>query len=726
MRILYLCADPGIPVRGHKGAAVHVRALCAAFGRAGHAVTLIAAKIGPADGPQPAARVIDASGVDEGAGTGPSAAARVVTRAQELLATESFDFVYERYALWSAAGSILSKTTGLPLVLEVNSPLVDEAREHRGLADVAAAQAVARAQFSGAARLALVSEALRAHVLGLGADPTRVEIVPNGVDPVAFHPAVIGTHIRRRLGLQQRHVIGFVGRPRPWHDLPTLLAAVESLYVQDPAYALLLVGDMPDDVKALAARRPDLVFLTGALDHERVPAYIAAMDVAVSSHHARDDFYFSPLKLYEYLACGIPTVAADIGQQADVLRETDGGWLYPPGDVAALAKQIGRIVAEPDEARARAWQGATAVLGRYTWDQNAARVCDWIAPEPVPTPPPTGPVRRAPLLDPRLRQRLYRATRPDLVTPIIARGLGDRAAAGLAVTDIDILKYKPRRRAVLRYHLARAPWAHVIGKVFRDERAGRLFDIQAHLWESGFGPLAEDGIRVAEPIAVLPELRAFLQEQVPGHTLNELFAADVPLNAQVERTAAGLAKLHSVSWRPDWSPLNAYGLDTEVAQLAVYAADLTALRPDLTGDVADLLEALRGWARQLPAPAQLRPVHRDFYYSQVLVDGPNLALIDFDLIALGDPAIDVANFLAHLTFLGLDLAGDADRLRPQAERFLTAYRRRRATQSGFEARVEFYTAATYFRLMNVVVGRPALTHLVDALHRLTLKALLPA
>ncbi|MBL8095686.1 MAG: glycosyltransferase [Anaerolineales bacterium] len=726
MRILYLCADPGIPVRGHKGAAVHVRAMCAALSRLGHDVTLIAARIGPTDGPQPAARVIDASGSDDGSGAGPSAAARVAMRAQELLAIESFDFVYERYALWSAIGSSLAKTNGLPFVLEVNSPLIDEAREHRGLDDVAAAQAVARAQFSGAARLALVSEALRAHVLGLGADPARVEIVPNGVDPIAFHPAVIGTHIRRRLGLQQRHVIGFVGRPRPWHDLPTLLAAVESLHVQDPAYALLLVGDMPDDVKALAARRPDLVFLTGALDHDRVPAHIAAMDVAVSSHHARDDFYFSPLKLYEYLACGIPTVAADIGQQADVLRETDGGWLYPPGDSAALAERISQILAEPEDSRSRAWQGATAVLGRYTWDQNAARVCDWIAPEPAPVVPMTGPIRRTPLLDPRLRQRLFRATRKDLVAPFIARGLGERAPAELAVTAIDVLKYKPRRRAVLRYHLVGAPWAHVIGKVFRDDRAGRLFDIQAHLWESGFGPQAEDGIRVAEPIAVIPELRAFLQEQVPGQTLNELAGTGVALDRQVEQAAVGLAKLHAVAWQPDWTPLNPYTLDTEVAQLGIYAADLTALRPDLTADMADLLEALRGWAGQLPAPAQLRPVHRDFYYSQVLVDGPRLALIDFDLIALGDPAIDVANFLAHLTFLGLDLAGDADRLRPQAERFLTAYRRRRATQPGFEARVEFYTAATYFRLMNVVVGRPALTHLVDALHRLTLKALLPA
>ena len=114
MRILYLCADPGIPVRGHKGAAVHVRAMCAALSRLGHDVVLIAARIGPTDGPQPAARVIDASGSDDGSGAGPSAAARVATRAQELLATESFDFISERYALVRADGSSLPKAQRLP------------------------------------------------------------------------------------------------------------------------------------------------------------------------------------------------------------------------------------------------------------------------------------------------------------------------------------------------------------------------------------------------------------------------------------------------------------------------------------------------------------------------------------------------------------------------------------------------------------------------------------
>lgn len=723
MNILYLCADPGIPVRGHKGAAVHVRAMCAAFARAGHTVTLIAARLGPDDGPRPDARLIDASGPDDGSGREASATARVVAQAQAVLASAGFDLIYERYALLSDAGAQLAERTGLPLVLEVNAPLIDEAREHRGLADVEAAAAVARRQFANAARIAVVSDALRAYVIGLGASPDRVEVVPNGVDPAAFHPAVSGARLREQLGLQGRRVVGFVGRPRPWHDLGTLLAAVERLHAQDPAYVLLLVGEMPDDLRALAEARPEWVRLTGAVAHDQVPAHIGAMHVAVSSHHARDDFYFSPLKLYEYLACAVPTVAADVGQQAQVLREVDGGWLYPAGDTAALAGQIARVFAEPDAALAMAWRGAAHVLAHYTWDANAARVCGWIKPAAGET---ARVKHRTPIVDGRLRQRLFKATRADLATPLLAAALGARAAESFAVSGIDILKYKPRRRAVLRYRLSGAPWPRLIGKVFRDERAGRLAAIQGHLWDAGFGLAAADRIRVAEPIAVVPELRAFLQEQAPGNTLNERFAAGEDLTTSVDRAAQAVAKLHAVAWRDEWTPLSAYTLADEVEHLAEYGADLSVARPTLGADVASLLAALRGWAEQLPALDALCPVHRDFYYSQVLIDGADLALIDFDLISLGDPAIDVANFMAHLAFLSLDHRGDAGLLAPLAERFIDAYRQRRVTDDGFRARVDFYIAATYFRLMNVVVGRPALAPLLETLHRLTLQALLPA
>ncbi len=723
MNILYLCADPGIPVRGHKGASVHVRAMCAAFARAGHAVTLVAARLGPDDGPQPAAHLVDASGSADGSGRETAAASRVVALAQSRLASASFDLIYERYALLSDAGARLAETTGLPLVLEVNAPLIDEAREHRGLADAEAAAKVARRQFAAATHIAVVSEALRAYATGLGAEPERIEVVPNGVDPAAFHPAVSGADVRERLGLQGRRIVGFVGRPRPWHDLGTLLAAVERLHAQDPAYVLLLVGEMPEDVRTLAADYPEWVRLSGAVAHDQVPAHVAAMHVAVSSHHAREDFYFSPLKLYEYLACAVPTVAADMGQQAQVLRETDGGRLYRAGDPAALAAEIEWVFAEPKAAVTMAWRGAAHVLERYTWDANAARVCGWIRPNGGE---PTRVRHRTPIVDVRLRRPLFKATRPDLATPLLAAALGARATESFAVTGIDVLKYKPRRRAVLRYRLTGAPWPHVIGKVFRDERAGRLAAIQAHLWDAGFNPAAADRIRVAESIAVVPELRAFLQEQAPGRTLNERFADGEDLGVCVDRAAEAIARLHGLAWRVDWTPLTTYTLADEVDHLAVYGADLVAARPALAGDVADLLEALRGWAGQLPAFDAHRPIHRDFYYSQVLIDGADLTLIDFDLVSLGDPAIDVANFMAHLIFLGLDHRGDPAVLGPLAERFFAAYRQHTAIDVGFRARVDFYIAATYFRLMNVVVGRPALAPLLETLHRLTLQALLPA
>ena len=142
--------------------------------------------------------------------------------------------------------------------------------------------------------------------------------------------------------------------------------------------------------------------------------------------------------------------------------------------------------------------------------------------------------------------------------------------------------------------------------------------------------------------------------------------------------------------------------------------------------IRDRLASLQEWAGALPMPKRLRPVHRDFYYSQVLIDGPRLTLIDFDLICLGDAAIDVANFNAHLMFMGLDLGGTPEHLQMLTARFVDAYKDNRPPDAGFDSRVEFYTAATYFRLMNVVAGRPALAHLLGSLQRLTRQALAPA
>jgi aminoglycoside phosphotransferase (APT) family kinase protein len=92
-----------------------------------------------------------------------------------------------------------------------------------------------------------------------------------------------------------------------------------------------------------------------------------------------------------------------------------------------------------------------------------------------------------------------------------------------------------------------------------------------------------------------------------------------------------------------------------------------------------------------------------------------LTLIDFDLCALGDPAIDVANFTAHLYFLGLESLGNWEALAREADLFMAFYARFHPVDDTFQQRYAFYQAATFFRLMKVVARRPGWEHHFDAL-----------
>ena len=113
--------------------------------------------------------------------------------------------------------------------------------------------------------------------------------------------------------------------------------------------------------------------MTGWVDHSALPGLIARMDVATAPYPPSENSYFSPLKLYEYLAVGRPIVASAIGQTADVIKDGINGILTPPGDAAALAEALLALRANP--ARAAALGRAAALEGaRHSWTRNARAV----------------------------------------------------------------------------------------------------------------------------------------------------------------------------------------------------------------------------------------------------------------------------------------------------------------------------------------------------------------
>ena len=158
--------------------------------------------------------------------------------------------------------------------------------------------------------------------------------------------------------------------------LPELLARLSKRH---PDIRLILAGDgqLRGELERSFKQRglSKRVKFTGALQHEEVPEVIRQFDIALAPYPKPDhDFYFSPLKLFEYMACGVPVVAARLGQIREVVTDGKTGLLYPPGDVDALTARCEKLLANATLRASLGRAAAKLVRDKFTWDKNAARV----------------------------------------------------------------------------------------------------------------------------------------------------------------------------------------------------------------------------------------------------------------------------------------------------------------------------------------------------------------
>jgi glycosyltransferase involved in cell wall biosynthesis len=381
MRIAYVSADRGIPVFGEKGASVHIQEMIRAFAKLGHEVRVIAARRG--EGCDPALHVedvpISVAGNDraEKERAAMAQADAIEARLVSLWRDWPFDMIYERYSLWSAAGCRAARRLSVPVVTEINAPLLLEQAAYRTLVCEQEARAIEAEVLAGSHALAAVSRQVGRYLTKAGAEPSRVHVIGNAVDTGRFHPGVPPTALP---GVApDAFVVGFTGSLKMWHGVDTLLQAFRELRDRDPRAHLLICGDGPKrgwiDGFVAGAGLEDAVTMAGWVDHAALPGLIARMDVATAPYPAAEDHYFSPLKLYEYLALGRPVLASDIGQTAELLRGSEAALLVPPGDAGTLARGLlglcrDRAMLERMSAEA-AREGA-----RHDWTGNAARVVE--------------------------------------------------------------------------------------------------------------------------------------------------------------------------------------------------------------------------------------------------------------------------------------------------------------------------------------------------------------
>ncbi|VEG25630.1 glycosyltransferase family 4 protein [Actinomyces howellii] len=360
MRIAYVCADPGVPVFGTKGASVHIQEVVRELRAAGHRVVVHAARRGetvPSDltdlevieTPVPRAEPEERERLQRRAS---------IEIAQAVVASGT-DLVYERYSLFSTALAEIHAATRAPGVLEVNAPLIEEQRDHRVLVDQAGALRALRTQVGAARATVCVSEPVAQWVRALTGSP-RVSTVPNGVSLSRITPAPEDP---------DRVVVTFVGTLKPWHGVEDLL---EAAALAREGWHLRIVGDGPE-MAALRSRSEALglaVDFRGAVPPEQVPAHLAGSAVGVAPYPdlgGQERQYFSPLKVLEYLAAGLPVIASGVGQLPELL---DGlGVLVPPSRPDLLAAAIDELASDPHRRATLGRASRERAEQRHGWDR---------------------------------------------------------------------------------------------------------------------------------------------------------------------------------------------------------------------------------------------------------------------------------------------------------------------------------------------------------------------
>ncbi|HBD20821.1 MAG TPA: group 1 glycosyl transferase [Arenimonas sp.] len=260
-------------------------------------------------------------------------------------------------ALHLVAGERFARHLALPVVLD----LYDD-YESFSLTRLPGLRASLRDACMRADALVAVSRTLAALLVGRGGAVGRITVIGNGV-PGHFVPSLSREQARAALGLPgQVPLVGTAGALSIGRGIGDLFSAFERLQSSRPEVRLVLAGPRDRDVGAAI---PPATLDLGHLPHPEVGLVFRALDVGVVCN--RDDAFARachPMKLVEMAACGLPLVAADIGEVSSLLADRSDA-RYVAGDAEMLALRIAALLDSPapvDSGLAEPW---TSLAGRY-------------------------------------------------------------------------------------------------------------------------------------------------------------------------------------------------------------------------------------------------------------------------------------------------------------------------------------------------------------------------
>jgi len=377
MRILYSAIDQSVPAA--HGGSVHVTAVAEGLADLGHDVHVFVSPGGRGELPAGQAQWF--------ALPPPFGNRRLRLLRARGLASHARRFrpdaVIERYYNFGGEGILAAKKVGALAVLEVNAPIVDHPGSIKRLVDLALIVEPMRRWRDWQCRRADVIVTPSTRIIPSYVPPSKVLRTEWGADTMRFRPDATG---RVPFTRSDGDVVAvFSGAFRAWHGAIHLVEAIRRLRARGRhEIKAVFVGEGPALPRIReAAAGVDGITLVGPVPHDEVPAILAAADIGVAPFDVAGhpslahEFHWSPLKIFEYMASGLPVVAPRIERLTDIVRHGTEGLLYDAANPDALASALEGLVDPAARQRLGAAARARAV-SEFSWSSHCRRLSDAI------------------------------------------------------------------------------------------------------------------------------------------------------------------------------------------------------------------------------------------------------------------------------------------------------------------------------------------------------------
>jgi len=208
----------------------------------------------------------------------------------------------------------------------------------------------------------------------------KFTVITNGADPVELISQEKRDMLKAELGIAPNQVvIGFLGSMHHWHGIGDLHGLIANTFAAHQDAVFLFIGSGGSQADALTSQfsnteRQRLIF-SGAVDNSIVHEYVQLFDVALAPYPKIELFYFSPVKIFEYMAAGKAIVAPALGQIDEVLTHDESAVLYTPGDFTDLQNQLFSVLQSPGKRKVLG-TNAHKQFVHYSWQQKSDELFD--------------------------------------------------------------------------------------------------------------------------------------------------------------------------------------------------------------------------------------------------------------------------------------------------------------------------------------------------------------